>query len=381
MERKDRFIREGIDGNNMTDGRVETALLAFFGLALALIVAYIAYLFVAPLVIAVFVYYSTRPVYRRLGDVPVNLPESLRAGIAILFIGVPLVLLLGYTVALVFFETRALVEEYSLFETLTDGLDTYLTSNEELPDPTFESVFEAYRSGELDAAIGFLRENLAVLTGFVTGILFNLLVILVVAYYLLIDGVRIREYLLRYDDSGAMREYFDAADEELSAVLLGNLLNVLAVAVVAVVVFTAYNAYVPAAVEIPSPALAGALTGIASLVPVVGMKIVYVPVALFIAAQAFLTGETSLFVYVVGFLVVTAVAVDFVPDIILRPYFSGERTHVGLLMLAYIFGPTVFGFYGLFFAPIVLVLALTFADTTLPKLLGKDGAQKSLDDY
>lgn len=365
----------------MMDSRVERAALAFFGLVLAAVVAYVAYTFVAPLVIAVFVYYSTRPVYRRLDTLPFNLPPSARAGLAIMFIGLPLVLLLGYTVVLVFFETRALVEEYSLFETLTDGLDTYLASNEDLPDPTFESVFEAYQSGELDAAIEFLRENLATLTGFVTGFLFNLLVVLVVAYYLLVDGVRIREHLLRYDDSGTMREYFDAADEELSAVLLGNLLNVLAVAVVAVVVFTAYNAYVPAAVEIPSPALAGALTGIASLVPAVGMKIVYVPLALFIAAQAFLTGETSLLIYVAGFVVVTAVAVDFVPDMVLRPYFSGDRTHVGLLMLAYIFGPTVFGFYGLFFAPIVLVLALTFAHETLPRIVGDGGKQRTLDDF
>ena len=370
-----------MDGNNMADRRVETGVLALLGLALAAVVAYVAYAFVAPLVIAVFVYYSTRPVYRRLDALPVDLPASVRAGLAITFIGLPLVLLLGYTVVLVFFETRALVEEYSLFETLTDGLDTYLASNEDLPDPTFESVFEAYRSGELDAAIEFLRENLAILTGFVTGFLFNLLVVLVVAYYLLIDGARIREYLLRYDDSGAMRDYFDAADEELSAVLLGNLLNVIAVAVVAVVVFTAYNAYVPSAVEIPSPALAGALTGVASLVPAVGMKIVYVPLALFVAAQAFLTGETSLLVYVAGFLVVTVVVVDTVPDLVLRPYFSGERTHVGLLMLAYIFGPVVFGFYGLFFAPIVLVLAITFAHETLPRLAGDDGKQRKLDEF
>ncbi|MDZ7688027.1 MAG: AI-2E family transporter [Halobacteriales archaeon] len=360
---------------------VERGLLAFFGLALAVVVAYVAYTFVAPLVIAVFVYYSTRPVYRRLNGLPVSLPASVRAGLSIFFVGLPLVLLIGYTVALVFFETRALVEEYSLFETLTDGLDTYLASNEDLPDPTFESVFEAYQSGELDAVIEFLRENLAVLTGFVTGILFNLLVVLVVAYYLLVDGVRLREYLLRYDDSGAMRDYFDAADEELSAVLLGNLLNVIAVAVVAVVVFTAYNAYVPAPVQIPSPALAGALTGVASLVPVVGMKVVYIPLALFVAGNAALSGETSLLVYVAGFVVVTAVAVDFVPDIVLRPYFSGERTHVGLLMLAYIFGPTVFGFYGLFFAPIVLVLALVFAHETLPRLLTSDGTQRTFDDF
>jgi predicted PurR-regulated permease PerM len=41
-------------------------------------------------------------------------------------------------------------------------------------------------------------------------------------------------------------------------------------------------------------------------------------------------------------------------------------------MLAYIFGPVVFGFHGLFLAPIVLVLALTFADTALIRLLGGD---------
>lgn len=365
----------------MAAANTERVALGVLGLTLAAVLAYIAYAFVAPLVIAVFVYYSTRPVYRRLERLPVDVPASLRAGLAITFIGLPLVLLLGYTVVLVFFETRALVEEYSLFETLTDGLDTYLTSNEGLPDPTFESVFEAYREGELDAAIGFLRSNLAALAGFVTGFLFNLLVVLVVAYYLLVDGVRLREYLLRYDDSGTMREYFDAADEELSAVLLGNLLNVLAVAAVSVVVFTAYNAYVPSAVEVPSPALAGALTGIASLVPAVGMKIVYFPLAAFVAGNAALAGETSLLVYVAGFLAVTVVVVDTLPDIFLRPYFSGERTHVGLLMLAYIFGPVLFGFYGLFFGPIVLVLALTFAHETLPRLLGPDGEQKRLEGY
>lgn len=359
---------------------VERLSLAAFGLALASVVAYVGYVFVAPLTVAVFVYYVTRPVHRRLESFPVELPESVRAAVSILFIGVPLVLLVGYTVVLVIVEAQALVERYSLFETLLDGADSYLDS-EDLPDPTFESVFEAYRSGELDAAVGFLRGNLAALTGFVTGFLFNLLVVLVTAYYLLLDGSCVRDFVLRYDDSGVFRRYFDAADEELSSVLFGNLLNVLAVSVVAVVVFTAYNAYVPGPVEVPSPALAGALTGVASLVPVVGMKIVYVPLAGAVALNVVLTGETSLLAYVAGFLVATVVVVDTVPDIVLRPYLSGERTHVGLLMLAYIFGPTVFGFYGLFFAPIVLVLTLVFADVVLPHLLGVEKNQTTLEEF
>lgn len=360
---------------------VEKAGLAFLGFLLAAVVAYVAYVFVAPLTVAVFVYYSTRPVHRRLGSLPVDIPSGLRAAVSILFIGVPLVLLVAYTLVLVIVETQALVEEYSLFETLTDGLDTYLSSDENLPEPTFENAFDAYRSGEFDAAVSVVVDNLALLTGFITGFFFNLLVVLVAAYYLLVDGSRLRGFLVRYDDTGVVEEYLGAADKELSAVLFGNLLNVLAVAVVAVVVFTAYNAYVPATIEIPSPALAGALTGVASLVPVVGMKIVYIPIAGLVAINALITGETSLLAYVAALLVATVVVVDTIPDIVLRPYLSGERTHVGLLMLAYIFGPTVFGFYGLFFGPILLVLSLTFADVALPYVLGVDKQQRSLDDF
>jgi len=77
-------------------------------------------------------------------------------------------------------------------------------------------------------------------------------------------------------------------------------------------------------------------------------------------------------VYVGGFLVVAVVVVDTIPDLLLRPLLSGKTTHVGLLILAYTLGPVVLGFYGLFFAPIVLVVALTFADTALPRLLGAE---------
>ncbi|MDZ5813401.1 AI-2E family transporter, partial [Halorubrum sp. AD140] len=192
----------------------------------------------------------------------------------------------------------------------------------------------------------------------------------VVTYYLLIDGSRFHEWLLRFDDDAIVREYLETADDELEAVLYGNLLNVIAISIIAVVTYLAYNAVAPAAVEIPYPTLAGALTGVASLIPVIGMKIVYIPIAAAMSIPIALDGDLSLLVYVAGFLVVTVVVVDTIPDIVLRPYFSGETTHVGLLMLAYIFGPVVFGFHGLFLAPIILVLALTFANTALLRLLG-----------
>jgi len=109
------------------------------------------------------------------------------------------------------------------------------------------------------------------------------------------------------------------------------------------------------------------------------MKIVYVPLAAAASVPTVLGDDFALLVYVVGFLVVSAIVVDTIPDIVLRPYFSGKTTHVGLLMLAYILGPVVFGFHGLFLAPIVLVLALTFANTALVHLLGGDTDEAGAD--
>ena len=82
--------------------------------------------------------------------------------------------------------------------------------------------------------------------------------------------------------------------------------------------------------------------------------------------------------------------VDTIPDLIIRPIISGgspsarvDRSppfvhlslrgegglHVGLVMFAYIFGPILFGWYGLFLGPIALVAITHFARLVLPELL------------
>ena len=246
----------------------------------------------------------------------------------------------------------------------------WLEGVDSIPALTVNGLYEAYRSGQLDGLIDVASQNAAVLTDLVSGFFLNLFIVIVVTYYLLVDGERIRGWLLRFDDDAILREYLEAVDDELEAVLFGNLLNVIATAIIAIAAFRGYNAMAPPIVEVPYPTLAGALTGIASLVPVVGMKIVYLPLSVIAALPSLLANDPSGLVYVGGFLVVAIVIVDTIPDLILRPLLSGKTTHVGLLMLAYTLGPVVLGFYGLFFAPILLVVGLTFANTALPRLMG-----------
>jgi predicted PurR-regulated permease PerM len=360
-------------------------VVASFGLLVAGITSYMAYRFIAALTVAVFLYYSTRRFHNALKRF--RLPKRVRAVLTISMLAVPLVVLLSYTIILLALEARAFVQAYPVFEATPDSV-AWFEGLDDLPELTVSGILEAYRAGELDAVVDFAVEHASFVTSLVTGFLLNLLIVGVLTYYLLIDGAKFRSWLLRFDDDAIAREYFEAADEELEAVLFGNLLNVIVISILAIAVFMGYNAVAPAPVEVPYPALAGALTGIASLIPVVGMKIVYVPLAALAAAPIALGGDPALLSHIVGFLVLAVVVVDTIPDLVLRPYLSGKRTHVGLLMLAYIFGPIVFGFYGLFFAPIVLVLGLTFADTALPRLLGADppqedppSSQTRLDDF
>jgi hypothetical protein len=69
------------------------------------------------------------------------------------------------------------------------------------------------------------------------------------------------------------------------------------------------------------------------------------------------------------FFAVSLVVVDTIPDLVLRPYVSGRNLHVGLVMLAYIFGPLLFGWYGIFLGPMILVLVVHFVRIVLPELV------------
>jgi predicted PurR-regulated permease PerM len=357
---------------------------AAFGVVVALVLGAIAYRFIAPITVAVFLYYSTRRFHKSLRRL--HLPARVRAVVSLAVLAVPLLGLISYTLVLLIIEARRFVAESALVGAVATNVD-WLGSPAQLPNLTVTGLYEAYQAGQLDVVVQFLARHADLLTNLVTGFFLNLVITVIVTYYLLVDGSRIRAWLLRFDDDAIIREYLEAADAELEAVLFGNLLNVIAVSLIAIGSYLGYNALVPAAVEVPYPALSGALTGVASLVPVVGMKIVYLPLAVITALPALIGGDQSLLPYVGGFLLVAVVVVDTVPDVVLRPLLSGEQTHVGLLMLAYITGPAVLGFYGLFFAPIVLVLGLTFATSAVPRLLGTEpdtglaADQRRLDEF
>jgi len=346
------------------------ALLGVGILVLLSLLAYVALSFIASVVFAIFLYYAVRPIFDRLGRFGIH--RGLRAVLSLALFGIPFLVLLAYTVAIIAFELEAFLTSQGLLDAATDRiidemnvaeldiqeLGTLLTETESLP------------SAEL------VLDTLLATTSAVGGAFFQAVIIVAAVYYMLVDGPSFVTWFLdSFDDSGVLRRYVGEVDSELSETMFGNIAIIFVTAILAIVTFYSFNILAPSIIEVPYPSLAGTLVGVGTLIPVVGIKLVYVPILLGLGARAWVAGEPGLLLPVAALLVVSAVVLDFIPDIFARAQFSGERTHNGLLILAYLTGPALFGFYGLFLAPILLIATTEAVRILLPYVLSGTSAE------
>jgi predicted PurR-regulated permease PerM len=190
-----------------------------------------------------------------------------------------------------------------------------------------------------------------------------------IAFYLLRDDHRLSRFVRRQfsDEGGVVEAYGRAVDRDFNSIFFGNILNALLTGTIGAAAYNTMNLFAPGVV-IPYPTLVGLLTGAASLIPIVGMKLVYFPISAYLGLETALASPALLW-FPMLFFAVSLVVVDTIPDLVLRPYVSGRNLHIGLVMLAYIFGPLLFGWYGIFLGPMVLVLVVHFVRIVLPELV------------
>jgi predicted PurR-regulated permease PerM len=333
---------------------------AAFGLALALVLAWVTVAFLGTVVFGLFLYYATRPAHRRIE--PIVGQPSVSAALSLLALALPLVLLVAYTAAIALQELASIASGID-FGPYASTIEPYLNVSTVVDDPQMALD----QVGDPQAALDILRSALGYL-GLVGSGLLSLFVAFAIAFYLLRDSHRLAGYgALVSDERGMVETYGRAVDDSLSDIYFGNILNALLTGVIGALAYNLVNLLAPPGLAIPSPALIGVLAGAGSLIPVVGMKIVYVPLVLYLGGQAVVQGSGLGFVAIVA--VVSIVIVDFIPDLVLRPYVSGGGLHTGTVMFAYVLGPVLFGWYGLFLGPLVLVFVVHFTRLVLPELL------------
>lgn len=351
-----------------------------FGVVLGAVLVFVTYSFIGTFVFGVFLYYATRPLYRRVYARVRQ--RSVAALLSLTLLALPVLTLLYYTLAIA-------LQEFERFATTTeigpyaDQIEPYIDVSEAVQNPEALLSSTAGPAAILDTA-----GQLVSYVGIVGTGLIHAFVMFAFAFYMLRDGGKLAEWMKGFlDRHGALDRYFHEVDRSFHKVFYGNILNAIVTGAIGAIAFSLVDVVAPASLGVPYPALTGLLAGAASLIPIIGMKIVYVPMGAWLAVRAGLGGGEWWFVAL--FVGVAFVIVDTIPDLLVRPYVSGGGSisigrfslakqdanpqpglHTGTLMFAYILGPFLFGWYGIFLAPMILVLVVHFARFVLPELVG-----------
>ncbi|MFH1835302.1 MAG: AI-2E family transporter [Methanobacteriota archaeon] len=331
------------------------------------LLAYMMKPFTDVLLFGLFLYYVLRPLYRVINK-RIHQRE-LSAALAISAVIIPLLLIIGYTISI------ASTQFTSLVKSVDDPVGIYLNTGLSRLSTTLKglqfSEFKAVLQQSSDLGLFLLQLSTSTL-----GVIFKILLVFAVAFYTLKYGPTVRAWFLCTITNERERKLaqtlFNDIDDDLHHVFFGNILVSVVTAVLGIIVYVGLDILSPE-IKIPYPILLGSLSGVANLIPVVGMKLIWIPLVIYLAFKAYIGG---VLMSSIGFLVVSALAiyiiVDWFPDMVLRPFLSGsKRIPMGVLFFTYIFGVAVFGFTGILIGPIIVVTVLNFLRVVLPEIKKK----------
>lgn len=340
---------------------VIVSVIALFLFSLLL---YIFYSFVGTFILALFMYYATRPLYRIINKKSPS--KTLSAATSIVIFVVPIIFLISYTIIIASRELNSAVPMIDL--TNFQSFDQLIELSNNFVGPDTDITEEIVNASHM--LVGTLPDYISLA---VTASIHALLVICI-TFYLLRDDHLMASWFKQTSPKN-LTDYMISVDKSLHSVFFGNILNAGITALIAAVTFNLINLISPSGLSIPYPMLISILCGIGSLVPIIGIKIVYIPIASYLMGLTLFTPLEGLW-FVILFFVISTILVDGIPDILLRPYVSSEYVHTGMLMVAYIIGPLIFGWYGLFLGPFFLVLISQFVDDLLPFLIESQQVQE-----
>lgn len=238
---------------------------------------------------------------------------------------------------------RAFIENSELVEQANDVLSTF---NFRL---TGEQLNQAI--AEIGKIVGlFLYEQASAIASNVFGFVISFLLMLIVIYFLLIDGDKLISFIK--DLSPLPPEQDDKLIEKFKdmafAILIVNGLSGLIQGVLSGTVFMLFG--------FRSSVLWGVIAGLSAFLPVIGIPAVFIPAAIYLMV----IGRVGAGVFFLIFCVITS----FTIDNILKPKLVGYRVsiHPLLVFLSIIGGLKLFGILGIIYGPLIVTGFLTLTD-------------------
>ncbi len=283
------------------------------------------------LVAGLIVSYIAYPVFSRVRKIFKR--ESISAFLTTVVLILPVILMVMYLAYLVIIE----------FKSVREVVTSQGFSISALVNPHAGQSFGGYSLNQLNQLLPHISSLSA---GTVVAI--KLIVFLIAMYYGFIELSRWKEQhtdkiKMKMAENRAVYIFLKSLDTTLSGMLLGYVLTSLIVAVMAGIAY--------ALVGIQNAFILGFLTGIFSLLPVVGAWMVYVPLGLFEIYKGFVPEGIGIIIFGIIFL-------NVVQDVYIRVKLSKKVSdvHPILIIIGFIAGPIKFGVFGLIYGPLAVGL-------------------------
>jgi predicted PurR-regulated permease PerM len=339
----------------------------YFLLALLLGAVVIAYLivkpFFAPLVLGAVFAVVLLPVHRNLLRYTDN-RESLSAlatvGVSILVVLVPVL----------FVALQLLKEAQGLYTSLeganTHAVSQWISDKGPLLDSYVPNASASLRelSSSFDdyarAGASWVVLNIGTAFSSVAGLILDLFIFFITLYYLLRDGRRLRDYLVRLSP-------LKDADDAHIVNRLSLAVNSVVKGKLAIAAIQGLLAGVGLAIfGVPNPVVWGIVAMVVSLVPPAGTAIVLVPAILYLIVVGSIPAAIGLGVWSLGVTVI---------DNVLGPILMGGGTeiHPLIVLISVLGGLILFGPVGLFLGPLCMALLLALLSLYSDIVSGKRG--------
>ncbi|MCP4021451.1 MAG: AI-2E family transporter [Desulfobacteraceae bacterium] len=204
---------------------------------------------------------------------------------------------------------------------------------------------------ELGTMVGFsLFEQARFITSNILNLVVYFCLMLIVVFYLLIDGSRLVDYI--YDlsplpDAQDM-QLFKKFKDMAGAVLIGNGLGGVIQGTAGGVLFMMLG--------LNSPFLWGVIMGFLAFLPIVGIGIVLIPTAIYML----LKGKIAASIFIIVFYGVLSWGIEY----IFKPRVVGNRVrmHPLIVFFAIIGGLKAYGLLGIIYGPLIATLFITLAE-------------------
>ena len=332
------------------------------GLVVFGIIAFVGYTFLPWVVLGLFIYYVARPINRRIGHQIGK--GNLSAALTLLLIIVPILLLLGVFLSVALGQFAAFVTSESseqLLEQSPIGIGAIPDDPNQLIDTATATLSDPSVQSTLTEAQAFV--------GATASGLFMMFLSLLLGFFLLVEDQRLSQWGKKQilGSDAVSIDYLEAVDRGLNSVFFGYTLTIFVIMILTAVIYNVFNFFAPGNILIPATILLAVVTGLFTLVPLVGRSIIYLGIAAVLALGAIQLNPTLVW-YPLLFFVFMALAFDNVVRTYIRPYLSGKMFHLSLVMFAYLLGPALFGWYGIFLGPLLMVIVVQFLQVVVPQL-------------